>query len=107
MCCLGFYAKQSGVKKDKLLEINTPEDVSSKPQKDIFGKLLLKDRTNSNICRRLMYINDSRVGSRVLGLKKEIVIESLEHREELIKKEFAKIGVNVKFKGKYDNEQEA
>jgi len=99
MCCLGFYMKEMGFKKDKLLGRTEPECVAqdrpseyfsreryscSKNLPTIESKLLTRNRKNSRQASKLMSINDD------FGTTDE-------EKEKLLKKEFDKIGVKIKF----------
>lgn len=112
-CCLGMYALQAGIKKDRLF-LGSPEDlfgcetnrrtINSLAEK--FGLIVTKDEEgyfeNSNITKTIMSINDTPVGEKFFRFNREgAKIKSLAHREKLIATEFAKIGVKVSFVGEY------
>ena len=104
MCCLGFYALQSGLSKKNIEKMPTPNavrqrlngedvyssmsfDCISEPAKPIKWKTkLISGKSNSATCGHLMEVNDN----------KDI---SDEVREKKITSLFKRIGIAVKFVG--------
>lgn len=85
MCCLGFLGKElCGATEEQMAGSDTPGD--SDPEINwIEGLLKNPGGYNSDAAHRLMDIND------------EECMDD-EEREELLTKEFAKLGITVKFK---------
>ncbi len=102
MCCLGFYAKQCGVPEDKLSGIATPEQVKGSTRVPYMTTKLADEYkspggrhiVNSELAKVLMSINDHEEGSINENL-------SLKDKEKLVREEFKKIDVAVRFTGKY------
>jgi len=89
MCCLGFYAKACGIAQKHIINMPTPEDVTSN-LKDIDGRwdtCLLDLFWNTKLTNELMSINDNKKLSD-------------QKREEKITAKFAKAGIKVKFANK-------
>ncbi len=80
-CCLGFLGQACKIPKEQLLGNPSPEHTFKKYWP---AGLINRDGENSKICWNLMRTNDSK------RLKDP-------QREKSLKKQFKKIGINVKF----------
>jgi hypothetical protein len=120
MCVLGAYCYQSGISKARLSRGFTPAsmfDYTLRGLKSSFitkiseslGFLLEidnKDVYNNNTCANIMSINDAKLGSfyveYVKGMPaKQLKLNSDIEREQLLKKEFKKLGISLEFYGEY------
>lgn len=96
MCCLGFWCRSRGLSIDRIRDISSPIEVLNNfDRKDqtktktktisLLSPLLTKNADNDNkICSLLMINNDNNKISE-------------EERERRIGRDFAKIGIKVKF----------
>ena len=93
-CCLGFECNRVGLSDMDILDIPTPEDL------DILDKVkhLVDEGMNNEIVDILISINDAAIGDNLYFCGSGFtVLESEEHREELIKLYFSKLDINVEF----------
>ena len=123
MCCLGMFAKQSGLKPKLIAEAASLSHLADSTARtaasftrfsDKFGLFLCDTSAIANnsgysdsvVGKNLMAINDCGVGLNFNycyknGIKLHI-LKSQKHREELLTKEFAKVGVAVSFINELD-----
>lgn len=59
MCCLGQVARQCGVKNEEMRGTGSPEGLDNSVRPLLPAFLLAGDGRNSDVCRRMMEINDS------------------------------------------------
>lgn len=95
-CCLGFYLSSLGVPPEHLLDNGTPAEVVCYKRFPKWGRWLLSNRENSRATDRLIDINDTEVNS-YLDEANRTQLQSEKEREDLIRKEFAKHNVRVRF----------
>lgn len=93
MCCLGFYAKECGLKKKDILDISSPGEVSFdiKSQWDTF---LVQNRT-SDFSEETFYM-DSSIANDMMEINDSENISEKE-REKSLKELFNTQGIKLKF----------
>jgi hypothetical protein len=84
MCCLGFYARSQGLGIDAIKGKGTPTELSERNREKVV-ELLDEAKFDNEVTCNLVDLNDA----------PEDQLEG--DREELIKKEFKRIGVTVEF----------
>lgn len=117
MCCLGQLAIASGLTPRKIKNIDSilGLELKAKYNSEKFRAFVEKfdglldasnydDLKNSRVAFNLMALNDTRVGGQFEymfknGNEKVIKVKSQEYKEDLLTKEFAKIGIKVNFTG--------
>lgn len=85
-CCLGFYSLARGINKKYIESIAEPCDLIRKDDKMMLPELVSKAYTNNQIVNILIRVNDS-----------EKLADKV--KEEKIKHQFNKLGVEVEFYG--------
>lgn len=94
MCCLGFLGKACGISDAVMRDRDTPAALSAiSVRKFPEGFTVIKDvqeeRENTDACDKLISINDGSWG---------VEVNSEKDREEKLKTEFKKLGIEVEFK---------
>lgn len=122
MCCLGQYAKACGIKDRYIKNVSTFEDLAYSKRSKFYSilKEFLADNhlsspiynENNVISRTIVSINDTAVGRRFTRyssnpynyaiVETSDIISTQKQKESLLKKEFKKLGIKVKFVGKLD-----
>jgi hypothetical protein len=94
MCCLGFYAKECGLKKKHLLDISTPSEILY----DIrtLWKSFLFDRKDIEFANDETWITDSNVANDLMEINDNKFITEKE-RERRLKDLFKAQGIKLKF----------
>jgi len=122
MCCLGQYANACGVKDRYIKNVSSFEDLAPSKRSRFYSivKEFLEDNhisspiynENNVISRTIISINDTAVGSRFTRYSSNPysysdyivetgdIISTQKQKESLLKKEFKKLGIKVKFVGK-------
>ena len=100
MCCLGFYLKDKGLTDDEIRGVACPSDV--RVDKTLPEWLLKKNPSgktvDSDLCASLMEINDFQFDDDSPEyISTEGIFTDDVGREEVLKKLFAKAGVEVEF----------
>ena len=94
MCCLGFYALACGLNKDDILEVADPESLLGHRLPHMLKEDGFADNAyNSSLAQKLISANDS--GG-----------DDHDAREAAVKEQFGTVGVEVKFTGEYQTEDE-
>ena len=96
-CCLGFFCNQAGIPENELIEVGEPQGIESIShyikENDAMKILVRKYKSayvNTLFTKRAISINDGHRFDR-------------KKREEKIKEHFGSVGINVVFKGRYED----
>jgi|ERR1044072_2212079 hypothetical protein len=91
MCCLGFACIQTGIPRNKVLEISSPEDVFEKSESIIipkFSRVVSTNFRDTKLSKDAIRINDDNKSTP-------------EQKERKLRKLFGKYGIDLEFIGEY------
>jgi hypothetical protein len=106
MCCLGFYAKACGVPNKSLKGIGEPCDLTPRQGMKLSEKILRIEENNYRYSKDdpTHHLVNKSVTSDLIQVNDDMDVR-LDKREKKIASLFKKVGINVKFTGKYIGDQ--
>lgn len=94
MCCLGFYAKECGLKKKHIIDVASPSKIEYDIR--ILWKSFLFNRKEAELADDLIRISDSNITNDLMEINdSEVISEKI--RERQLKDLFKAQGIKLKF----------